>query len=54
VGGNLKPIRDPVNASFFYAGGMVRYDQFCGYFRTNVGVTIKGVSPTTPCWDWGW
>ena len=42
-------IYSPETATFEF--GANKYDKFCGYFRSNIGVTIKGDQPTTLCYD---
>lgn len=48
---NFKPIYDPQAAA--YDWGLIHYNKFGGYFRTNDKVIIQGYGPKW-CHDWGW
>lgn len=48
------PIRSPQTANFTLPGYPIKYDQFCSCFVTTPAVTIKGLDPTTNCWDMGY
>ena len=53
--GTFHFITDPRAATLVYAGGLVSYKNFCGFFITNKAVTIKGMyDPIWDCYDPGW
>jgi hypothetical protein len=54
IDGDGKAIKSPENAVLSFGGGYAVYDKFCGYFRTQAGVTIKGKESTTACLIMDW
>lgn len=45
VDANGNKIKNPATASLNFYGGMLIYDKFCGFFRTNASVIIRGDTP---------
>lgn len=57
TGTNGRKIRSPEHVALRWkwkSGEVMQYDKFCGYFRTNAGVTIKGFNSPSDCFDRGW